>query len=62
VVAVLHDPALTALAHPRVILLAQGRVVADGPAADVLTPATVARVFDISVPTALALSGAPPSA
>jgi iron complex transport system ATP-binding protein len=62
VVAVLHDPALTALAHPRVVLLAQGRVVADGPAAEVLKPATVARVFDISVPTALALSGGPPSA
>lgn len=57
VVAVLHDPALTALAQPRVVLLAAGRVVADGPAAEVLTPATVSRVFDISVPTALALSG-----
>ena len=57
VVAVLHDPALAVLAHPRVVLLAQGRVVADGPAADVLKPTTVARVFDISVPTALALSG-----
>ena len=62
VLAVLHDPALTALAHPRVILLAGGRIVADGPAADVLKPATVASVFDISVPTALALSGGPPSA
>ena len=61
VVAVLHDPALTALAHPRVVLLAQGRVVADGPAVEVLKPATVARVFDISVSTALALSGGPPS-
>lgn len=60
VVAVLHDPALTALAHPRVVLLAEGRVVADGPAGEVLQPATVARVFDISVPTALALSGGPP--
>ncbi len=60
VVAVLHDPALTALAHPRVVLLAEGRVVVDGPAGEVLQPATVARVFDISVPTALALSGGPP--
>jgi iron complex transport system ATP-binding protein len=60
VVAVLHDPALTALAHPRVVLLSEGRVVADGPAGEVLQPATVARVFDISVPTALALSGGPP--
>jgi iron complex transport system ATP-binding protein len=62
VVAVLHDPALTALAHPRVVLLAEGRVVADGPASEVLQPGTVARVFDISVPTALALTGGPPSA
>ena len=57
VVAVLHDPALTALAHPRVVLLSGGRVVADGPAREVLQPGIVASVFDISVPTALALSG-----
>ncbi|HEX9737879.1 MAG TPA: ABC transporter ATP-binding protein [Candidatus Limnocylindria bacterium] len=57
VVAVLHDPALTALADPRVVLLSAGRVVADGPAAEVLRPTLLARVFDISVPTALALSG-----
>ncbi|MGH2462050.1 MAG: ABC transporter ATP-binding protein [Candidatus Limnocylindria bacterium] len=57
VLAVLHDPALTALADPRVILLSQGRVVADGPAADVLHPPLVARVFEISLPTAVALSG-----
>jgi len=57
VVAVLHDPALTALANPRVVLLSEGRVVADGPAKEVLHPATVARVFEISVATAVALSG-----
>ena len=57
VVAVLHDPALTALANPRVVLLSDGRVVADGPAKEVLLPATVARVFEISVATAVALSG-----
>jgi iron complex transport system ATP-binding protein len=55
VLAVLHDPALTRLYVPRVVLLSEGRVVADGPAADVLRPATVASVFGISVPTALAL-------
>jgi iron complex transport system ATP-binding protein len=60
VVAVLHDPALTALADPRVVLLSAGRVVADGPAAEVLRPALLARVFDISVPTAVALSGGSP--
>ena len=59
VVAVLHDPALTALANPRVVLLSAGRVVADGQAADVLRPATVARVFEIPLATALALSGGP---
>jgi len=57
VVAVLHDPALTALANPRVVLLSDGRVVADGLAKDVLHPATVARVFEIPVATAMALSG-----
>jgi iron complex transport system ATP-binding protein len=57
VVAVLHDPALTALADPRVILLSEGRIVADGSAADVLQPSTVSRVFEISPAAALALSG-----
>ena len=52
VVAVLHDPALTALYVPRVVLLSEGRVVADGPSAQVLVPATVASVFGISLPTA----------
>jgi iron complex transport system ATP-binding protein len=59
VLAVLHDPALTALADPRVVLLSEGNIVADGPAADVLEPATVARVFKIPVATALALSRQP---
>ncbi len=58
VLAVLHDPALTALYVPRVVLLSEGRVVADGPAAEVLRPATVASVFGISLPTALALGAA----
>ncbi|HEV7200788.1 MAG TPA: ABC transporter ATP-binding protein [Candidatus Limnocylindria bacterium] len=57
VLAVLHDPALTALADPRVVLLSEGRIVADGPAADVLEPATIARVFGVPLPTVLALSG-----
>lgn len=59
VLAVLHDPALTALADPRVVLLSDGRVVADGPAAEVLRPPMVARVFGIGLPTAVALSGGP---
>jgi iron complex transport system ATP-binding protein len=57
VVAVLHDPALTALADPRVVLLEAGRIVADGRAMDVLQPALVARVFGVTLRTALALSG-----
>ncbi|HEY7737649.1 MAG TPA: ABC transporter ATP-binding protein [Candidatus Limnocylindria bacterium] len=57
VVAVLHDPALTVLAEPRVVLLEEGRIVADGPAAQVLEPAVVARVFGVSLPTVLALTG-----
>jgi iron complex transport system ATP-binding protein len=60
VVAVLHDPALTALADPRVVLLSEGRVVADGPATEVMQPANVSRVFGIPQATARALSGAPP--
>ncbi len=55
VLAVLHDPAITALSVPRVLLLSEGRVVADGPSAEVLRPATVATVFGISLPTAVAL-------
>jgi cobalamin transport system ATP-binding protein len=58
VLAVLHDPALTALYVSRVVLLSEGRVVADGPAAEVLVPQTVASVFGISLPTALALGAA----
>jgi iron complex transport system ATP-binding protein len=57
VMAVLHDPALTVLANPRVVLLREGRVAADGPASEVLEPAMLARVFEIPVATARALSG-----
>ena len=57
VVAVLHDPALTVIADPRVILLAGGRIAADGPAREVLQPEAVARVFGVPLPVVLALSG-----
>lgn len=57
VVAVVHDPALTALANPRVVLLAGGRIVADGPARDVLEPEAIAGVFGVPLPVVLALSG-----
>ncbi len=55
VLAVLHDPGLTSLTVPRVVLLSDGRVVADGPSSEVLRPATVASVFGISLPIARAL-------
>jgi iron complex transport system ATP-binding protein len=49
VVAVLHDPNLALLYADRAVLLENGRVVADGPARDVLTPARVESVFGIAV-------------
>ena len=47
VIAVLHDLALAAHFFPRLILLDGGRVVADGPAAEVLTPARILEVFGV---------------
>jgi len=49
VLAVLHDINLAAAFAPRVVVLAGGGVAADGPAAEVLTPALVNRVFGVSV-------------
>ncbi|MCP3736445.1 ABC transporter ATP-binding protein [Sphingomonas sp. RP10(2022)] len=51
VVLVLHDLAQAARVADDVLLLRDGAVVAAGPAADVLTPSTVARVFDVRVAT-----------
>jgi iron complex transport system ATP-binding protein len=47
VVAVLHDLTLAAGAAPRVAVLDEGRVVADGAPAVVLTPELVRRVFGV---------------
>lgn len=47
VVVVLHDLALAARAADRFVLLAQGRLVAEGPAAAVLNDATAGRVFGV---------------
>jgi iron complex transport system ATP-binding protein len=47
VVAVLHDIDLAVRHMPRVALLDRGRIVADGPPADVLTPAAFAGVFRV---------------
>jgi iron complex transport system ATP-binding protein len=47
VLAALHDLTLAAAYCDRVVLLAAGRVVAAGPTADVLTPATVRDVYGV---------------
>ncbi|MDU8945149.1 ABC transporter ATP-binding protein [Ovoidimarina sediminis] len=44
----LHDLPLAARACTRLVLLEQGRIAADGPPADVLTPDNVARVFGVA--------------
>jgi iron complex transport system ATP-binding protein len=49
VLAVLHDLNLAAAFAPRVVVLADGAVAADGPAAEVLTPTLVQRVFGVGV-------------
>jgi len=48
VVMVLHDLSLAARHFSRLVLLHQGRVVADGPPARVLTAPTLARVYGIT--------------
>ena len=49
VLAVLHDLNLAAAFAPRVVVLDDGGVAADGPPDEVLTPALVERVFDVRV-------------
>jgi iron complex transport system ATP-binding protein len=48
-VAVLHDLNLAAVACDRLVLLAEGRIVADGAATAVLTADRIARVFGARV-------------
>jgi iron complex transport system ATP-binding protein len=48
VIAVLHDLTHASLYADRIILMAQGKVVAEGPPADVLTTLNVAEVYGIS--------------
>src|SRR4029078_3910251 len=57
VLAVLPDLNLAAAFAPRVAILDEGRVVADGPPADVLTPDLVRRVFGVQVDEALTADG-----
>ena len=47
VIAVLHDLALAAAIFPRLVLLHDGRIAADGPPADVLTPDRIRRVYGV---------------
>ena len=49
VIAVLHDLNLAAAFAPRVVVLDEGGVTADGPSDEVLTPALVERVFRVHV-------------
>jgi len=57
VLAVLHDLNLAAAFAPRVAVLDGGRVVADGPPAEVLSPELVQRVFGVAVDEARTLDG-----
>jgi iron complex transport system ATP-binding protein len=57
VLAVLHDLNLAAAFAPRVAILDEGRVVADGLPAEVLTPDLVRRVFGVQVDEALTPDG-----
>ena len=47
VIAVLHDLTLASLYADRIVLMSDGRVVADGAPADVLTPAHISAVYSI---------------
>jgi iron complex transport system ATP-binding protein len=49
VLAVLHDLNLAAAFAPRVAILDEGRIVADGPPTEVLSPDLVRRVFGVQV-------------
>ncbi|HEX6654728.1 MAG TPA: ABC transporter ATP-binding protein [Candidatus Limnocylindria bacterium] len=49
VLAVLHDLNLAAAFAPRLVLLDDGRVVADGPPEEVLTPDAISQVFGVRV-------------
>ena len=57
VLAVLHDLNLAAAFAPRVAVLGEGRVVADGPPAEVLTPDLVEQVFGVQVDEARTADG-----
>jgi iron complex transport system ATP-binding protein len=47
VIAVLHDLGLAAHFFPRIVVLAGGRIVGDGPAGEVLAPDRIREVFEV---------------
>jgi iron complex transport system ATP-binding protein len=57
VLAVLHDVTLASHFFPRLLLLHEGRLVADGTPTEVLTPDRVRRVYDVD-PQFISLAGA----
>jgi len=49
VLAAMHDPTLAALYFPRLLLIAEGRIIADGPAEEVLTEPLLREVYGVPV-------------
>ena len=58
VLAVLHDLSLATHFFPRLLLLDEGRLVADGPPSSVLTPATIREVYGVD-PRFVSVAAAP---
>ncbi len=60
ILAVLHDLPLAAQFFPRLLLLDHGRLVADGPPLEVLTPDRIRTVYGVDPRFVPAITGAPP--
>lgn len=59
VIAAMHDLTSAALYFPRLVFLREGRVVADGPAREVLTEASIRRVYDADAQVTIGGDGVP---
>ncbi|MCB9476214.1 MAG: ABC transporter ATP-binding protein [Deltaproteobacteria bacterium] len=59
VVVITHDLNLAALFFTRVLVLSEGRVIADGPPKDVLTPELIREVYHVDVTTGAHPDGTP---